>query len=124
MKLSQGEYVAVERIEALYSGCPGILQLYVHGDSLQSYLLGVVIPDPGQLALLASKVYATNVSPEDVATLSKAIHDAKVKELVLKQLDGEAKKAGLKSYVFSSHPFTTHQEVLSLTGEWFSVDLR
>ena len=50
MKLSQGEYVALERVEALYSGCQGVLQIYVHGDSLQSYLIAVMVPDPVFLA--------------------------------------------------------------------------
>ena len=78
MKLSQGEYVALERVEALYSGCPIIAQVYVHGDSLQSYLLGVVIPDPVQLAAVASGVWGTPVSDKDQAALDRAIKDAKV----------------------------------------------
>eukprot|EP00064_Thunnus_orientalis_P006755 superscaffoldBa00000719_g6773 len=45
-KLSQGEYIAPEKIENVYMRCVPVLQVFVHGDSLQSYLIGIVVPDP------------------------------------------------------------------------------
>lgn len=42
-KLSQGEYIAPEKVESLYSASsPQLTQIFVHGDSLQSYLVGIV----------------------------------------------------------------------------------
>ncbi|EGW32195.1 uncharacterized protein SPAPADRAFT_50773 [Spathaspora passalidarum NRRL Y-27907] len=42
-KLQQGEYISPEKIENRYlSSNPMITQLYVHGDSLKSYLVGIV----------------------------------------------------------------------------------
>ena len=104
MKLSQGEYVALERIESLYSACPLVAQLYVHGDSLQSYLLGVVVPDPVQLAALASKVWARPVSETDLPALQQAARDEKVKEAVLRELTKQAKIAGLQGCVHTLRP--------------------
>ena len=99
MKLSQGEYVALERVAALYSGCPIIAQLYVHGDSLQSYLLGVVIPDPVQLAAVASKVWGSVVSEKDQVALDRAVKDPKVQEAILDTLNKHAKSVGLQGCV-------------------------
>ena len=96
MKLSQGEYVAVERIEALYSGCPGILQIYVHGDSLQSYLIAVVIPDPVPLAELVSKVWGKDVSTTDIDALQKAVGDQEVYSKFMDILNHHGKTAGLQ----------------------------
>lgn len=44
-KLAQGEYIAPEKLENVYIQSPFIQQLYVHGDSLQSFLVAVIIPD-------------------------------------------------------------------------------
>jgi fatty acid CoA ligase FadD9 len=45
LKLAQGEYVAVSRLEELFAaGSPYIRQMYLYGSSLWSYLLAVVVP--------------------------------------------------------------------------------
>lgn len=40
-KLSQGEYIAPEKLENVYIQTPYLQQIFVHGDSLQSYLIAV-----------------------------------------------------------------------------------
>ncbi len=44
IKLAQGEFVAVSRLEALYSTSPVIHQIYIYGNSARSFLLAVVVP--------------------------------------------------------------------------------
>jgi len=44
VKLSQGEFVAIARLEALYSQSPVIRQIYIYGSSERSFLLAVVVP--------------------------------------------------------------------------------
>lgn len=44
LKLSQGEFVTVSRLEALFSGSPAVRQIFLHGNSARAYLLAVVVP--------------------------------------------------------------------------------
>jgi long-chain acyl-CoA synthetase len=44
-KLSQGEYIAAEKLELLFAKSPLIAQVFVYGDSLQSYLVTIIVPD-------------------------------------------------------------------------------
>lgn len=115
MKLAQGEYVALEKIENLYSSSPVVAQLYVHGDGLQSYIIGVLVPDPLQFAQVASNALGTTVSATDVEALKEAAKHPKVNQAVLKIITQEAKKNSLKGYVFISAPHVCCS-VLTLLG--------
>jgi fatty acid CoA ligase FadD9 len=44
LKLSQGEFVTISRLEALYEECEPVDQIYVYGNSERPYLLAVVVP--------------------------------------------------------------------------------
>jgi long-chain acyl-CoA synthetase len=121
MKLAQGEYVALEKVENMYSAHPLVQQLYVHGDSLQSYLLGVIVPDPTQLAALASRVYRKHVAPEDGALLVQAARDPAVVKAALAELTREANKNKLKGFEqirrihITLDPFTVDNGLLTPT---------
>ena len=99
MKLSQGEYVALEKIEQTYSSHPLIAQLYVHGDSLQSHLLGVLVPEFPVLAELISKTLRVRVTADDIPKLKEYTADPKVRAAIQKALDSQAKHHKLKGWV-------------------------
>merc|ERR1711879_624382 len=45
-KLSQGEYIAPDRLEQMYKTTMGVADIYVYGDSYKSVLVAIVNPDP------------------------------------------------------------------------------
>jgi long-chain acyl-CoA synthetase len=114
MKLSQGEYVALERIENSLSATPIIAQIFVYGHSLQSYLLAVVIPDPINLARIASPILGKEITGADTAALDKAAKDERVIKAILNILTEESTKNGLKGYEYVKR--------IHVSNELFSIE--
>ncbi|KIN94479.1 hypothetical protein M404DRAFT_380937 [Pisolithus tinctorius Marx 270] len=121
MKLAQGEYVALQKVENTYAAGPVVQQIYVHGDSLQPYLIAVVVPDPSVLAPLASAVLSKKVEPNDIPALSEAVKNPRVVQEVLNTLNEEARRSGLAGFEFikrihiTMDPFTIEENTLTPT---------
>ncbi|KAH9851564.1 acetyl-CoA synthetase-like protein [Lenzites betulinus] len=96
MKLAQGEYVALEHVENVYTTAPLIAQLFVYGDSLQSFLVAVVVPDPAQAAALVARV--TGEQPADSETLQRHLQDKRVVDAALAELNKEVNVQRLKGF--------------------------
>uniref|UniRef100_A0A673JVU4 Arachidonate--CoA ligase n=1 Tax=Sinocyclocheilus rhinocerous TaxID=307959 RepID=A0A673JVU4_9TELE len=122
-KLSQGEYIAPEKIENVYTRCVPVLQVFVHGDSLQSYLIGVVVPDPEVFVDWAKERGI-------VGSYEELCQNPDVKKAVLEDMTAVGKEAGLKSFEqvkdFYLHPemFSVSNGLLTPTLKSKRVDLR
>ncbi|OBK42911.1 carboxylic acid reductase [Mycobacterium kubicae] len=77
LKLAQGEFVTLAKLEAEFGNSPLIRQIYVYGNSAQPYLLAVVVPTEEALARW------------DLETLKPKIADS---------LQTVARQANLQSY--------------------------
>ncbi|KAG0272222.1 hypothetical protein BGZ95_012038, partial [Linnemannia exigua] len=98
-KLAQGEYIAPEKIEnILGSRCNLVMQIYVHGDSLESTLVCVAIPDPETFLPFANAVAGTKVTMADREGLGKLLRDNKVKSAYLKELEKAGQAGGLRGF--------------------------
>lgn len=43
-KLQQGEYVASEKVEAVYLKRPEVAEIFLHGDSNETFCVAVIVP--------------------------------------------------------------------------------
>src|ERR1700755_82130 len=93
MKLAQGEYIALEKIEDVYSRIPFVMQVFVHGNSLKSYLIGVIVPDPEQFAAFASRVLKRRADAADLQALKEICRDPLIAEELLMERNGVAAKS-------------------------------
>ncbi len=50
LKLSQGEFVTVSKLEPLFADSPLVRQVYIYGNSARAYLLAVIVPAEDALA--------------------------------------------------------------------------
>ncbi|KAI1437526.1 acetyl-CoA synthetase-like protein [Xylaria sp. CBS 124048] len=86
VKLQGGEYIALEKLEAVYRGSAYVHNLMIHGDSSAPRAIAVVSPNEKPLVELAKSLGVDH---------HEMHHHHKVREAVHKDLIGVAKKAGL-----------------------------
>ncbi|XP_044034656.1 long-chain-fatty-acid--CoA ligase 5 [Siniperca chuatsi] len=90
-KLAQGEYIAPEKIENVYVRSGPVAQVFVHGDSLQSCLVAVVVPDPEVLP-----GFAKNLGCQ--GSIEELCKNTEIKRAILSDMTKLGKEAGLKSF--------------------------
>ncbi|PSC70142.1 Long chain acyl-synthetase 4 [Micractinium conductrix] len=116
-KLSQGEYIAVEKIEGVLSESPLIDQVWVHGSRYESCLVAVVVPAKGKLQAWA------NEQGIQTAGWGELCGDSEVRRLLQKEIDTVGKQGGLKSFelpkaiVVACEPFAVANNLLTPTLE-------
>jgi long-chain acyl-CoA synthetase len=122
LKLAQGEYISPERIEGIYlNGCNYLAQAYVHGDSVQTFLVAIFGVQPDTFAPFASKILGRQISATDVGQIKTAAADEKIRQAVLKDLDRIGRKnkfAGyerVKNCYLYLEPFSIENELLTPT---------
>jgi long-chain acyl-CoA synthetase len=87
-KLSQGEYVAVENLENIFLQCPAIDAIWVYGNSFESTLVAVAVPNEKVLLDWA----ATNGENGNFETLCNS---QKAHEFILTEVNATGKSAGV-----------------------------
>ena len=122
LKLAQGEYISPERIENIYlSHLSYLAMAYVHGDSMQTFLVGMFAVQADMFAPFAEKILGRTIDPTDSQALAAACADVKVKAAVMKDLDKVGRKNSFVGYerVRNCHlmvdPFTIDNELLTPT---------
>ncbi|KAI8086370.1 uncharacterized protein BX664DRAFT_282240 [Halteromyces radiatus] len=96
-KLSQGEYIAPEKIENVLMNDPLVMQAFVYGDSLQSQLVAVIVPDPDELMSFAQSLHLTSNDGSTLSLASLCQHPTLVKK-VFQHLTKVVKQSGLKGF--------------------------
>ncbi|KAL6213510.1 hypothetical protein ACLB2K_012957 [Fragaria x ananassa] len=113
-KLSQGEYVAVESIESKYLQCPLITSIWVYGNSFESFLVAVVVPDRKVLEDWAAEHNLT----DDYKSLCQNL---KARKYILDELNNMGQKQQLRGFELlkavhlEPNPFDIERDLMTPT---------
>ncbi|XP_041947021.1 long-chain-fatty-acid--CoA ligase 6 isoform X2 [Alosa sapidissima] len=115
-KLAQGEYISPEKIESIYIRSEPVSQLYVHGDSLQSCLVGIVVPDPEVMPSWANKK-GFQGNYDDLC------NNMDVKKAIMDDMVGLGKSSGLHSFEQVKDIYV-HNEMFSIQNGLLTPTLK
>lgn len=115
-KLAQGEYISPEKIENIYIRSEPVAQLYVHGDSLQSCLVGIVVPDPEVMPEWARKKGL-------IGTYKDLCKNTALKTAILEDLVRLGKASGLHSFEQVKNIYI-HNEMFSIQNGLLTPTLK
>jgi long-chain acyl-CoA synthetase len=113
-KLSQGKYIAPERLEDLYVRSRWVAQIFIDSISTETTVVAIVIPD--------EEYVRNNFRTADPGiSFTDLCKDEKLKEIILNDLNELAKAQKLKYYEIPSNiylhdePFSQKNELLTIT---------
>jgi len=90
-KLSQGEYVAPDKLEQAYKTVRGISDIFIYGDSTKSCLIGVLYSEEPDLKKIASEVGFTG-------SMQEMCENEAIKKWFVTALSEKCKELGLKGF--------------------------
>uniref|UniRef100_A0A672QPH0 Long-chain-fatty-acid--CoA ligase n=1 Tax=Sinocyclocheilus grahami TaxID=75366 RepID=A0A672QPH0_SINGR len=115
-KLAQGEYIAPEKIENIYIHSDPVAQVFVHGDSLQACLVGILVPDPDFLPGWAKKRGIEG-------SYTEMCKSKELKNAILEDIIRLGKEAGLKSFE-QVRDIALHMEMFSVQNGLLTPTLK
>ncbi|KAM0553325.1 hypothetical protein ACHAPJ_007338 [Fusarium lateritium] len=107
VKMQGGEYIALEKVEAVYRGSQLVSNIMVEADSRYSRPIAIIMPN--------DKVLATRA--RELGVNEHSMHsDRKVRKLVLKELQTTGRRAGLSEMEIVSGVVVTDKEWTPASG--------
>lgn len=106
-KLAQGEYVAPEKIENVYLRSTLVAQAFVHGDSLRSFVVAIIVPDQEVLEPWAR-------SRKIQGDFAELCENEEVRKAIMEDMTKKGKEGNLSSF--------EQVKEIHLHNELFSVE--
>ncbi|KAM4526042.1 long-chain-fatty-acid--CoA ligase 5 isoform 2-T2 [Fundulus diaphanus] len=115
-KLAQGEYIAPEKIENVYVRSALVAQVFVHGDSLQSCLVAIVVPDADVLPGFAKSLGIQG-------SIEELCKNTEIKKAIITDMTKLGRESGLKSFEQVKEVYL-HPELFSIENGLLTPTLK
>lgn len=106
-KLSQGEYVAPEKIESVFATCKFVMQSFVYGDSVRDHLVAIVVPNPDTVLDWAAK--NSNIEGSLSKDVKKLCMHPELKKALLAEISAKSRDAKLNGFEIVKNVFLDHE---------------
>ncbi|CAO3607308.1 unnamed protein product [Cunninghamella blakesleeana] len=116
VKLSNGEYIALEKLESVYKSVLGVSNVCVYGDSLSQKPVALVVPIEAKLRQLVKEQLQEDQEKYASLSFEDLCKDNQVRKIVLQELINQAKKSNLKPAEIISNVYLCHEEWTSTNG--------
>lgn len=103
VKLSNGEYIALEKLESVYKTALGVANICVYGDSLCARPVAIVMPTKESLETFAG-------GNKEGRSMEALCQDQEIRKAFLSELQKQAKSGNLKTPEIVSNVYLTHEE--------------
>ena len=117
-KLQQGEYICPEKIENIYEKCKYIEQIFIHGNTLKSYLICIVYPKKEDIIEFLKNKGVNNVDKKNCINY---FDDKDLKEEIIKVMDKYGREKNLvgfelpKKIYLTKEPFSVDNQIMTPT---------
>ncbi|KAI7907280.1 uncharacterized protein BX663DRAFT_495407 [Cokeromyces recurvatus] len=108
VKLSHGEYIALEKLESIYKSTMGVNTICLYADSFSPRPIAIAMPIQAHLKQLNARIYDDNNNNNK--SFKELCQDQGVKEAFLLELQQQAKKSGLGPAETIYDVYLTHEE--------------
>lgn len=119
-KLAQGEYIAAEKLEIAFGKLEVVKQIFIYGDSLQSYLVAIIVPERPAVEKWAKEA-GNDISSLDSKGYDDFINGEEFKkyfDTLIKETRKSEKLSGLevpKGIFCTDEEFTVENDLLTPT---------
>lgn len=132
-KLSQGEYIAPEKIENIIMQSNFISQAFVYGDSFQTYLVAIIVPDIDVVMKWNNDRHTTtptSTQKEQEAVFNQLCKEKQLNSDILEDIQLTSNKAGLHGFekvraiYIDAEPFSVENGLVTPTFKLKRPQLR
>ncbi len=116
-KLNIGEYIAPEKLENVYCKGQYVSQIFVHGESLENYLIAIIVPKTEYILKFLQSI---NIDC-NLENITQHYENSELHKEIMKNLDSLGKENGFKGFELikkihlTNDPFTIENDLLTPT---------